>query len=128
MEMQKLCAIEDEKVELSVFIEKEKRFQKDAKKYLVFVVALPLIGAIGLALYGALSYEYGMNTSQTEIFSNSESKPPITNNQIGRDLDLINDCFPNPCMHGNCVVNKTNGYLCSCHTGWKGGVYFDLYV
>ena len=89
MEMQKLCAIEDEKVELSVFIEKEKRFQKDAKKYLVFVVALPLIGAIRLALYGALSYEYGMNTNQKmEILPDSVTIPPITNNQIGRDHDL----------------------------------------
>ena len=88
MEMQKLCAIEDEKVELSVFIEKEKRFQKDAKKYLVFVVALPLIGAIGLALYGALSYEYGMNSNPMEILPDSVTIPPITNNQIGRDHDL----------------------------------------
>ena len=89
MEMQELDVIEDEKTELSVFIEKQKIFQKDAKKYLVFVVALPLIGAVGLALYGALSYEYGMNTNQKmEILPDSVTIPPITNNQIGRDLDL----------------------------------------
>ena len=87
--MQELDVIEDEKTELSVFIEKQKIFQKDAKKYLVFVVALPLIGAIGLALYGALSYKYGMNTNQKmEILPDSVTIPPITNNQIGRDLDL----------------------------------------
>ena len=89
MEMQELDVIEDEKTELSVFIEKQKIFQKDAKKYLVFVVALPLIGAVGLALYGALSYEYGMNTNQKmEILPDSVTIPPITNNQMGRDLDL----------------------------------------
>ena len=94
MEMKELDVVEDEKTELSVFIEKQKLFQKDAKKYIVFVVALPLIGAIGLALYGALSYEYGMNINQMnnnqemEILPNSVTTPPITNNQIGRDLDL----------------------------------------
>jgi hypothetical protein len=57
-------------------------------------VALPLIGAIGLALYGALSYEYGMNINQMdnnqkmEILPNSVTRPPIPNNQIGRDFDF----------------------------------------
>ena len=69
MEMQELDGIDDEKAEFSgkVFsIEKQKRFvefQKDAKKYVIFVVALPLIGVIGLVIYSALSYEYGMNSN-----------------------------------------------------------------
>ena len=57
MEMQELNGFDDEKAELSgkVFsIEKQKRFvefQKDAKKYVIFVLALPVIGAIGLSIF-----------------------------------------------------------------------------
>lgn len=64
MEIQELDGIDDERAELSIkvfSIEKQKRFvefQKDAKKYLIFVLALSLIGAIGLSIYGALNYEF----------------------------------------------------------------------
>ena len=67
MEMQELDGIDDEKAELSgkVFsIEKQKRFvefQKDARKYVICVLALPLIGAIGLSIYGALNYAFNLN-------------------------------------------------------------------
>jgi len=67
MEMQELNGFDDETVELSgkVFsIEKQKRFvefQKDAKKYVIFVLALPVIGAIGLSIYGALNYALNLN-------------------------------------------------------------------
>ena len=110
--MQKLCAIEDEKVELSVFIEKEKRFQKDAKKYLVFVVALPLIGAIGLALYGALSYEYGMNSKHMEELPNSAE---------GRINTKIIMCSSNPCSeNAELCEDQENGFFCECNSGWRG--------
>ena len=67
MEMQELNGFDDETVELSgkVFsIEKQKRFvefQKDARKYVNFVLALPVIGAIGLSIYGALNYALNLN-------------------------------------------------------------------
>ena len=56
MEMQEINGSDDEKAEVSgkVFsIEKQKRFvefQKDAGKYVIFVLALPVIGAIGLSM------------------------------------------------------------------------------
>ena len=65
--MQELNGFDDEKAELSgkVFsIEKQKRFvefQKDARKYVNFVLALPVIGAIGLSIYGALNYALNLN-------------------------------------------------------------------
>ena len=31
---------------------------KDGQKYFIFVVALPLIGALGLSLFGAMNYKY----------------------------------------------------------------------
>ena len=67
MEMQELDGFHHEKAELSgkVFsIEKQKRFvefQKDARKYVIFVLALPVIGAIGLSIYGALNYAFDLN-------------------------------------------------------------------
>ena len=67
MEMQELSGFDDEKAEVSrkVFsIEKQKRFvefQKDARKYVIFVLALPVIGAIGLSIYGALNYAFNLN-------------------------------------------------------------------
>ena len=65
--MQELNGFDDEKAELSgkVFsIEKQKRFvefQKDARKYVNFVLALPVIGAIGLSIYGALNFAFNLN-------------------------------------------------------------------
>ena len=65
--MQELNGFDDEKAEVSgkVFsIEKQKRFvefQKDARKYVIFVLALPVIGAIGLSIYGALNYALNLN-------------------------------------------------------------------
>ena len=75
--MQELDGIDDEKAELSekVFsIEKQKRFvefQKDVKKYVIFVLALPLIGAIGLSIYGALNYEFDLKFDKTETLPSS---------------------------------------------------------
>ena len=77
IEMQEL---DDEKAELSgkVFsIEKQKRFvefQKDVKKYVIFVLALPLIGAIGLSTYGALNYEFNLQFDKTETLPSSNIK------------------------------------------------------
>ena len=65
--MQELDGFAVEKAERSgkVFsIEKQKRFvefQKDARKYVIFVLALPVIGAIGLSIYGALNYAFNLN-------------------------------------------------------------------
>ena len=65
--MQELDGFHHEKADRSgkVFsIEKQKRFlkfQKDARKYVIFVLALPVIGAIGLSIYGALNYEFNLN-------------------------------------------------------------------
>ena len=79
MEMQEieLNGINDEKAEFSgkIFsIEKQKRFvefQKDVKKYVIFVLALPLIGAIGLSVYGALNYEFNLRFDKTETLPSS---------------------------------------------------------
>ena len=77
MEMQEVNGIDDEKAELSgkVFsIEKQKRFvefQKDVKKYIIFVLALPLIGAVGLSIYGALNYEFDLKFVKTETLPSS---------------------------------------------------------
>ena len=75
--MQEVNGIDDEKAELSgkVFsIEKQKRFvefQKDVKKYVIFVLALPLIGVIGLSVYGALNYEFDLRFDNTETLPSS---------------------------------------------------------
>ena len=67
MEMQELDGFHNEKAKLSgkVFsIEKQKRFvefQKDVRKYVIFVLALPVIGIIGLSIYGALNYAFNLN-------------------------------------------------------------------
>ena len=72
-----LNGINDEKAEFSgkIFsIEKQKRFvefQKDVKKYVIFVLALPLIGAIGLSVYGALNYEFKLRFDKTETLPSS---------------------------------------------------------
>ena len=72
-----LNGINDEKAEFSgkIFsIEKQKRFvefQKDVKKYVIFVLALPLIGAIGLSVYGALNYEFNLRFDKTETLPSS---------------------------------------------------------
>ena len=108
MEMQELDGIDDEKAELSgkVFsIEKQQRFvefQKDAKKYVIFVVALPPIGVIGLVIYGALSYEYGMNSTTMEISAEGRSKTKIIM------------CSSNPCgENAECEDQE-------CNSGWRG--------
>ncbi|XP_060590338.1 protein crumbs-like [Ruditapes philippinarum] len=31
----------------------------------------------------------------------------------------LDECKPNPCIHGNCT-NKNGNYLCTCKTGWTG--------
>ena len=117
MEMQELDGIDDEKVELSgkVFsIEKQQRFvefQKDAKKYVIFVVALPLIGVIGLVIYGALSYEYGMNSNNMEILPNSAE---------GRTNTNIILCSSNPCSENAECEDQEKGFFCKCNTGWLG--------
>ena len=72
-----LNGIDDEKAEFSgkVFsIEKQKRFvefQKDVKKYIIFVLALPLIGAIGLSVYGAVNYEFNLRFDKKETLPSS---------------------------------------------------------
>ena len=113
MEMQELDGIDDEKAELSgkVFsIEKQKRFvefQKDAKKYVIFVVALPLIGVIGLVLYGALSYEYGLNST-------------LPDSAEGRSDTKIILCSSNPCSENAECEDQENGFFCKCNSGWIG--------
>ena len=115
MEMQELDGIDDEKAELSgkVFsIEKQQRFvqfQKDAKKYVIFVVALPLIGVIGLVIYSALSYEYGMNSTHMEISAE------------GRTNTKIIKCSSNPCSENAAKCeDQENGFFCKCNSGWRG--------
>ena len=109
MEMQELDGIDDEKAELSgkVFsIEKQKRFlefQKDAKKYVIFVVALPLIGVIGLVIYSALSYEYVMNSNHMEILPNSAE---------GRINTNIILCSSNPCSENAECEDQEKGFFC----------------
>ena len=34
-------------------------------------------------------------------------------------LSDINDCLPNPCVHGNCADGVDN-YTCTCEPGWTG--------
>ena len=29
----------------------------------------------------------------------------------------INECIPNPCLHGGICVNIDEGYICQCHPG-----------
>ena len=126
MEMQELDGIDDEKVELSgkVFsIEKQQRFvefQKDAKKYVIFVVALPLIGVIGLVIYGALSYEYGMNSNNMEILPNSAE---------GRTNTNIILCSSNPCSENAECEDQEKGFFCKCNSGWLGKckLYFLIF-
>ena len=118
MEMQELDGIDDEKAEFSgkVFsIEKQKRFvefQKDAKKYVIFVVALPLIGVIGLVIYSALSYEYVMKSNHMEILPNSAEE---------RTKTKIIMCSSNPCSENTTECkDQENGFFCKCNSGWRG--------
>ena len=68
---------------------------KDGDKYLKFVVALPLIGAIALSVLGAINYEYDLQFDTTKF---------------------INFTYTHD---GNCVVILGKSF-CQCNPGWTG--------
>jgi len=128
MEMQEL---DDEKAELSskVFsIEKQKRFeefQKDVKKYIIFVLALPLIGAVGLSIYGALNYEFDLQFDKTVTLpsSNITSCKPGWYGELC-DKEVIK-CSLDTCSGNGKCEDKQNGFSCKCNLGWIGERCFD---
>ena len=78
-----------------------KRIQKQEKsgqKYLIFVVALPLIGVISLSILGALNFQYNL----------FEGTKPIV------------DCSSDPCENGGFCTNVDNHFDCQCQPGWYG--------
>jgi hypothetical protein len=66
--------------------------EKSGQKYVIFVVALPLIGVIGLSILGALNYEY--NSFQGEKCD----KLPIV------------DCSSDPCNNNGSCINVNNHF------------------
>ena len=48
--------IDQDDTELKKFRKTIEAAEKDGQKYIIFVVALPLVGAIGLSILGALNY------------------------------------------------------------------------
>ena len=66
----------------------EKR-AKDGEKYLIFVVALPLIGALGLSFFGAMNYKYNFGAIST----------PVDTTQV--------DTTPGKCNRYTCIPYST---------------------
>jgi hypothetical protein len=51
------------------------------------------------------------------VFPPAECPPGQTCNPANGSCDAINECAPNPCVHGTCE-DQIDGYICNCEAGY----------
>lgn len=66
------------------------------------------------------------NPSLTSSYVLCRCPPNYVGNGMGpngcqlADVSLNTACSSNPCVHGTCVPNGSNGFTCTCNSGYSG--------
>lgn len=73
-------------------------------------------------------FDYSLNTdggtsldtaSDMETGNDTSTTTNSTYNDTDATTDTIDDCYPNPCVHGTCVYG-VDSYSCNCDPAWTG--------